>query len=131
MNEFIPGFTTTDFRDRPNQCPYCAYQTAAATSVEPGHHSPKPGSASICFQCGRIALFDENLRLRWPTNDERLELMRSEQWPTIRRISRARKLEWEKLPAAGKRVAAAFEKQWGWMRGPRPANIVIKQKPRR
>lgn len=42
-----------------------------------------------------------------------------------------RKREREKLPELGKRIAADVEKQWGWMRGPRPANAVRKKKLRR
>ena len=41
---------------------------------------------------------------------------------------RERNAQRDALPELGKRIVADVEKQWGWIRGPRPANIVVKKK---
>jgi len=33
-------------------------------------HGPKPGDVTICFGCVGICMFDENLQLRLPTDEE-------------------------------------------------------------
>lgn len=136
MNELIPGYATTNFSDNPNQCPACGALHRAATSVRPGQYSPIPGSASLCFDCGALAIYDENLRLRPMRVEELEDWKRSAAWPAIEAVQakiRARRAELDAQSDLAKRIQAEVEKQWGWIRGPRPANAVIlkRKKPRR
>lgn len=119
MNEVIPGYTTTDFSDRPNECRECGRKNNAVTSVEPGQIVPEPGSVSVCFGCGAITLFDENLKLRPPTAEELDALRRASAWPMIERASRERRAAWDRLPETGKQIAKDVERMWGHLRKPK------------
>lgn len=46
-----------------NYCPSCGKELDAATSVEK-EARPKPGDISICFYCGSINTFQEDLKLQ-------------------------------------------------------------------
>ena len=51
-------------------CTACGYTPDRAT----GDGSPFQGDVSICGRCGNIAVFDDELRLRAPTDKERGEI---------------------------------------------------------
>lgn len=61
-----------------NKCDTCGRTLNAATAVEDGKR-PMPGSVSICWYCGVVRLFDDQLRLRKPNDAEALELSRNRQ----------------------------------------------------
>lgn len=65
-------------------CRRCGEKLDANTGVEEGTR-PEPGSVSICGYCGTLSLYDDGLRLRAPTPEERLELQRSPVWNVIAR----------------------------------------------
>jgi hypothetical protein len=63
----------------PVKCPYCGYKMDAATGVFDGEgHSPTPGSISICLNCGKVAVFTEELGMRLPTPEEAIEFATDE-----------------------------------------------------
>lgn len=65
-------------------CRRCGKQLDTNTAVEEGAQ-PKPDDISICGYCGTLSLYSEDLRLRAPTPEERLELQRSPAWDMIAR----------------------------------------------
>jgi hypothetical protein len=116
---FIAGHKTTDFRSRPDNCPACGRPATAATSAAPGEHTPEPGSVSLCFGCGSVSLFDENLRLRPLTEAEAAELEQSPAAPEIARMQHKiheRNKQQDNLPELGKRVVRDTERMWGHLR---------------
>jgi hypothetical protein len=71
----------------------CAGCGAPNTGAAPDHGldvSPKPGHISICFYCGHYSVFDENLKLRAPTEAEMLEIISD---PEVLDMQRRRKRE--------------------------------------
>lgn len=52
-----------------NECPYCLYETDLASSIS-GASKPKPGSISICLNCGEAGIFDETLTSRAMNEDD-------------------------------------------------------------
>lgn len=129
MNEIAPGFRTAKLE--PHQCPACGYAMDAATNAEPGVDiTPSPGSASICFRCGALAIYTDELQLRAPAAEELADIKRSPQWPIIERIQAARRAvraQYDALPDVGKRIADDVQRQWGWMDGPKPPLIFKRQ----
>ncbi len=63
-------------------CCECGYQMDACS----GHSKPSPGDLSLCVRCGSLNFFDDDLRLRRPTDDELFEAAKD---PTIQRMRRA------------------------------------------
>jgi hypothetical protein len=55
-------------------CSKCGYKSNAATYF--GDRKPKPGNVSMCLNCGHVTIFDENLRFREPTLEEKVALAR-------------------------------------------------------
>src|ERR1700744_300392 len=45
-----------------NRCPYCSYDTSAATSIK-GNSKPNKGNISFCMMCCQPSIFDENMIL--------------------------------------------------------------------
>lgn len=64
------------FRTPESQCPGCNH---ALDSVAPDPSAPrdraKPGDLTICFYCGSILIFGEDLRVRFPTHEEKVEVI--------------------------------------------------------
>lgn len=60
------------------KCPHCAYGAECATGVRTDA-TPKPGSINLCFGCGELSLFDDELKLRMPTVTELLEMQRDKE----------------------------------------------------
>lgn len=53
-----------------SRCIICDHPNDMATDTG-GKARPAPGDASICLYCGHVAIFDQQLRLRLPTAEER------------------------------------------------------------
>lgn len=58
-------------RTPPSTCPSCMATLDARTGIDA---RPKPGDASICIECKTLLIFDENLRLRRPTEEEIIQV---------------------------------------------------------
>lgn len=54
-------------------CPYCGYEMDA-TFCTRADVKPRPGDASLCAKCGGICLFNKEIGLRKPTEDEEKQL---------------------------------------------------------
>jgi hypothetical protein len=52
------------------RCPNCGYLVDAATEWSDQSHKPEPNDISICFICGHISAFDDNMHLRELTDSE-------------------------------------------------------------
>jgi hypothetical protein len=64
--------TTT--RLAPDHCTACKALCTAATVTDVAEAVPEPGHFTICFECGHIMVFGEDLRLRDPTAAECWEI---------------------------------------------------------
>lgn len=53
-----------------NHCLSCSEIIDAAT----GPGSPSPGDISVCAHCGHVTVFDDNLKLRAPTDAEVIDI---------------------------------------------------------
>ena len=67
-------------------CRVCGYRVDMATAVD----APRvdPGDISICFRCGHIAVFAEDLSLRGLTPEERAEYAGDPGWLRVLDIQR-------------------------------------------
>lgn len=70
----------------PSKCLSCGSKNDAATSVD-GDYSPEPDAITVCFHCGHIMSYDDELRLRELTREEQIEIAGDER---ILAIERAR-----------------------------------------
>lgn len=50
-------------------CPHCGQRFECATALQQ-EGGPGPGDVSICWTCGELAMFDDEMRLRAPTAEE-------------------------------------------------------------
>jgi hypothetical protein len=76
MDDFI------EFRTPPSIC-RCGRPLDAAAPT--GHTDrPTPGAISICAYCGRLQMYDDDLKLRTMTEDELREVMASDVGPMLR-----------------------------------------------
>lgn len=57
-----------------SKCPDCGYTANAATNLEDEEQMPEPGDCSLCIKCAGIAVFNDDLMLRSPTEEELLNL---------------------------------------------------------
>lgn len=55
-------------------CPHCGAEHDCATCPKDESAKPKPGSISVCFDCGLAAVWDDGMSLRKFTPLERLQL---------------------------------------------------------
>ena len=75
-----------------NVCRKCLKPLDAATHAD-GKSTPNAGDVSICFYCGTLSLYDDQLRLRQPTVDEMEVIISDEEnWNMILHIQRGIKL---------------------------------------
>ena len=59
----------------PTTCIECGtVNDSAAFASGPGVVRPREGNISMCFECGHLAIYNEDLSLREPTIDEMLKL---------------------------------------------------------
>ncbi len=66
-------------------CPVCGKANNAASN---GQDRPKPNDVSICWYCGHLMIFADDLKLRQPTVAEVAELSRH---PTVMQMQRSRR----------------------------------------
>jgi len=76
-----------------SNCAGCGKPNDMATATVAGHR-PSPGDISICFYCGHISAFDDDLRLRPLTDAEMREVAGNEK---LLRVQRARAMAMEKM----------------------------------
>jgi hypothetical protein len=50
-----------------NLCPACGYFHDSASTVARDRGKPKPGDLSVCLNCGALAAFTDDLRLKLTT----------------------------------------------------------------
>lgn len=65
-------------------CRTCHYRMDAASSIKP-NEIPDAGSVSLCMKCGELSIFNGDLTLRAPTQQELINIQRSLTWPEIER----------------------------------------------
>lgn len=51
-----------------SRCPNCDEPNDYAGAVDGSDAKPRPGDASICWRCGHLCVFDEDLRLKNPSD---------------------------------------------------------------
>jgi hypothetical protein len=65
----------TNFRAPSTTCPNCHESiTGAGVVVEEEVRPPEPGDIAICFYCRHIAIYDDALQIRDPTDAEVVEI---------------------------------------------------------
>lgn len=69
------------------KCPCCGMESNRATNPGDCDNPPKPGDYSICFDCGAILRFNDDL-ISEPVVDESLEFLKTHQRETYDQISR-------------------------------------------
>ena len=62
-----------------SKCPSCEHEMDQVTGPE----QPKPGDVTICINCRHICIFDDEMKLRNPTDDEAKELAGNKEIITI------------------------------------------------
>ena len=78
------GMQTT--RTTCSRCTGCGASLDAATA---SRATPRAGDVTVCFYCGHVLAFADDLSLRPLTAAERHELRRSPAWAEIVRLQRA------------------------------------------
>ena len=61
------------YRTDPTPCLKCGSVWDAATNTD-GTRNPRPDDITICFKCAHIMAFDDNLKFRELTPEERQEI---------------------------------------------------------
>jgi len=56
------------------RCPYCDYKMDRTTHAF-GDAKPQCGDYSMCLNCGRIGIFNDDLTVRKPNDEERLAIV--------------------------------------------------------
>lgn len=70
------------------ECPYCGKVNDLASSFK-GKEKPEPGDISICIKCAGILVFDEELRIRRPTDSELINIQTSQSWSEVAKVIQA------------------------------------------
>ena len=83
------------------RCPCCGVEVDRATNVDPefGGIGPRVGDFSICFHCGALLNYNDDLTLRTSTAEEQVKLF--EQSPEAYSI--LQKIRWGILNEANQR----------------------------
>jgi hypothetical protein len=68
-----------------NPCPSCGSELNAATG--PAGLPPDPGDISVCYDCGEILTFNDDLTSRKLTAREMIDLQRGLEWPLVERMA--------------------------------------------
>ena len=88
---------TTSIQTQRNTCPGCGRVNDLATHAgEINAGGPQPGNLSICFQCGHLAMFCDDMSLRELTDEEMHDVAGD---PELLRVQRMRKLAYEQMIA--------------------------------
>ncbi len=75
---------STDF-EKPVPCPSCGEELEASTYIRNAKIEPTPGDISICFTCGAVNQFTEDLKLK-ACDIDKLPGMPAMQKAEIRRV---------------------------------------------
>jgi hypothetical protein len=57
-------------------CPGCHTKLDGATALNNDTSPPQPGAVTVCFYCAAAAVYDDQLQLRHPTDDELAAMVR-------------------------------------------------------
>ena len=78
-------------RAKAQHCPACNKELDATTSIQDESLLPKPGNLSICFYCGDMSEFDDNLDLRSLSQEQKAEIKKEdpETWDLLTKASSA------------------------------------------
>ena len=79
----------TDTRVPSSPCCECGKMLDGAA----GPCKPSPGDVSLCFECGSLNVFDDDLKLRRPTDEEMLFVAANSEIQELRRSINAFKKE--------------------------------------
>ena len=60
-------------------CPVCDKKIDAASNLYDESERPFPGDVSVCIQCGTILVFDFDLTMRLPTEEETRAIRENEE----------------------------------------------------
>ena len=61
--------------DLPDCCPSCGYVTQCVSNITGQEDArPRPGDFTVCIRCAKVLVFNENLKMRFPTGEELLEI---------------------------------------------------------
>lgn len=63
------------------ECPYCHEELDRSTGMSPYNpedKKPSPGDVSVCSECGEISIFDQDMNMVKPSDEERAELIQDE-----------------------------------------------------
>jgi hypothetical protein len=71
-----------------SSCPTCGKVFDSATCAT-GNEAPKPGDVTVCFGCGMILVFTEDMGVRPMTPSERADFRLSPAWPEMVKAQRA------------------------------------------
>jgi hypothetical protein len=52
-----------------SHCTNCGMVVSAATGID-SNAQPSPGDVTVCFECGHVMIFDDDLKVRDLTGDE-------------------------------------------------------------
>lgn len=54
-----------------SKCPFCGDKKLNRSTPVTNDEAPVPGDFTVCIKCGELLVFDLDLRLRKPTEDEK------------------------------------------------------------
>lgn len=72
-------------------CLGCGAANDRTTETSESGRKPEAGDATICVSCGQASIFNEDLSLRLPTEEENQALARNEHFQKIRKA-------WDSIP---------------------------------
>lgn len=61
--------TTPEHDVTPNRCPHCEHILEGATGVTT-QNAPKPGDVTLCIYCAAVLVFQDDMRVRLPVEEE-------------------------------------------------------------
>jgi len=69
------------------ECPRCFYQLDCAFAADASDDPPVPGDFTLCFKCGAILVFTDDLDVR-PATDDDLEALEARERKELERAQR-------------------------------------------
>lgn len=76
-----------DHAATPCNCPYCHYKVDRCLNISTAG-PPKAGDFTLCIRCGNLSIFDSELKMRVPSEDDLAELAKSPE--NMQLVARAR-----------------------------------------